>query len=376
MDNFSIPSNIIFGENSITELKGLLEQFKVKNILIVCDGGVRKVGIVDKVFDEIKGLDYKISIFDKVMPNPTDILISECVKEYRDKNIECIIAVGGGSAIDSAKAINVVLSNGGEIMDYEVPNSVKNRTFPLIAIPTTSGTASEVTGFTIITDTTRKKKVVIGGKNISADLAILDYSLTYELPASITASTGMDALTHAIEAYVSTLATPFTDVNALGAMVLILNNIEAAVKNGEDKEARKEMMIGSTMAGIAFNSAVLGLVHAIAHPLGAHFNIAHGIANAIMLPYVIEYNGDHCEEKIRNIGEILGLTREMSTPEKVSEKILEINNKIEIPRLSEIGIKKSDFDFIAEAVLQEPSLAMNPKAVIHQAVVGLLDKAY
>ncbi len=218
--------------------------------------------------------------------------------------------------------------------------------------------------------------MVIDGKNVGADYAILDYSLTYGLPSNITASTGMDALTHAIEAYVSTLATPFTDVNALGAIELILNNLETAVTNGGSKEAREKMMIGSTMAGFAFDSAILGLVHAIAHPLGAHFNIAHGVANAIMLPYVIEYNGDHCEEKMRNIGYILGLSMEEGIPSNVSRKILELNNKIQIPRLADLNIKKTDFEIIANATLEEPSIAMNPKEVTFEVVIDLLNKAY
>lgn len=376
MKKFSVHSNVIQGENATKDIGEIIKNIGCKKLLLVCDKGVREAGIVDKVLEVIETAVEKVFIFDGVMPNPTDILIDDCARTYAKEGIQCIVATGGGSVIDAAKAINIILTNGGQIRDYEVPNSVSKKTLPLIAVPTTSGTASEVTSVSVITNTNRKKKMVILGENVGADYAILDHSLTYNLPARITAATGMDALTHAIEAYVSTLATPFTDVNALGAIELILDNLETAVMNGNDKRAREMMMIASTMAGFAFDSAILGLVHAIAHPLGAHFNVAHGVANAIMLPYVLEYNGDHCESKIRDIGNLMGINSGVCTPDKVAKEIYDLNNRLDIPRLSDLNIGVSDFDTIAKAALEEPSIAMNPKPVTYETIVKLLEKAY
>lgn len=375
MKSFLIPANIIFGEGSLSNIKNIISNHNSKNILIICDKGIRQVGLVDKLENEIKGIDINYSIFDGVVENPTDVMINYCSELYQDKKIDMIIAIGGGSSIDSAKAINIVLSNGGKIEDYYESKAIEN-TVPLIAIPTTAGTGSEVTNVSVVTDTKNHKKIVIFGGKVKADYAVLDSSLTYTLPSSITAATGMDALTHAIEAYISKQASVFTDLNAKEAIRLIAGSIETAVMNGKDKVARENMMLGSVIAGFAFNSAILGLVHGVAHPLGAHFGIPHGVANATMLPYVIEYNGDSCIEKIKVIGEILGIAREKATPTNVCNKLLEINKKIGIKTLSELGIKKEDFSLIADETLEEPSLLTNPKDVDKDSVMSILNKAF
>ncbi|WDV44566.1 iron-containing alcohol dehydrogenase [Clostridiaceae bacterium M8S5] len=374
MSHFEIVSKVEAGVDSLKEIQSIVSNYSANNILLITDKGVRAVGLVDKVLENIDTTKHNVLIFDEVMPNPTDTMIESCVNTYKDQNIDLIIAVGGGSAIDSSKAINVLLSNSGQISDYEGMNKVKNETLPLIAIPTTAGTASEVTGVSVITDTKRKVKMVIGGINVNADFAIVDPTLTLGLPPSITASTGMDALTHALESYVSKFATVFTDTCALRAIELISNNIEEAVHNGKNIVARENMINASVLAGFAFNCAVLGLVHGIAHPLGAHFNVPHGIANAIMLPYVVEYNAPFMGSKLENIGKAMNIDGDI-TAEKVVAKIKELNDNIKIPSLSDTGVKESDIDLIADATMKEPSLFMNPREVKIEEVKDILLKA-
>jgi alcohol dehydrogenase len=376
MNRFSLSGNVVYGEGSIQFLKEIILNDTVKKTLLITDKGLMNHGVVNPILDILieSGINY--FVYDGVVPNPTDKIVNECYELFKDEAIEMIVAIGGGSVMDAAKAINILLSNGGRIEDYFTPGNINKATLPLVAIPTTAGTASEVTEVSVITDTQNKRKVVIPDRKLAADYAILDCALTFGLPAHITAATGMDALTHAIEAYVSTLATPFTDTNAKTAMDIIVANIEHAVKDGQNKSARENMMIGSTMAGFAFNSAILGLVHAIAHPLGAHYDIPHGVANAIMLPYVMGYNASACGEKLLDIGQAIGLTRDECTGDRVEERLMVLNQSIGIPSLKSTGIKEDEFEFLASEVMKEPSIAMNPRLVKEEEVVALLKRAY
>lgn len=370
MKGFDVCSKIVFGQDSLNSIKNIVASYKVNKAMIICDRGIVKAGIVDKVIDQI-GDSIEVVIYDEVNPNPSDKLIEDCAAKYRDAGIGIIIAVGGGSSMDAAKAINVRLSNPEPINRYEGFDMVTNETMPLIAIPTTSGTASEVTGVSVITDTARKVKMVIGGKHVNADYAIVDPKLTVGLPPSITAATGMDALTHAIESYVSTLATVYTEVNSLKSIELISANIVEAYNNGSNIEARENMINGSVLAGLAFNCAILGLVHGIAHPLGAHFNVPHGVANAIMLPYVFEYNGPCIGEKLGAIAVAMGLSKDVELGEVV-DRIKELNTKLSIPSLADYGVSIEDIDLLADAAMAEPSLGMNPREVKREDVIAIL----
>jgi alcohol dehydrogenase len=285
-----------------------------------------------------------------------------------------------GSSIDCAKAINILLTNPSPINQYDGLNMVKNPTKPLIAIPTTSGTASEVTAFSIITDTKRLKKMVIGGQFVGATMAFADPLLTIGMPPGITASTGMDALTHAVEAYLSKGASIPTDVNALKAISLIYNNILAATNNGNNIEARANMLLGSMLAGFAFNSAVLGLVHSIAHPLSVHCNLPHGVANACVLPYVVEFNAEEFPERTKDITAAMGLKIEgLSIQEAAKlgvEAIKKLSQDLKIPTLKEAGVKKEEFDRIAEDALKEISTIFNPREATKEDILNILEKAY
>ncbi len=282
--------------------------------------------------------------------------------------------------MDCAKAINILLTNPSPINQYNGINLVKFPTKPLIAVPTTSGTGSEVTAFSIITDTTNIKKMVIGGQFVGATFALADPLLTVGLPSKITASTGMDALTHAIEAYVSKGAMIPTDVYSLKAIDLIFNSLAEATLNGSNIQARTDMLLGSMLAGFAFNSAVLGLVHSIAHPLSAHCGLPHGVANAVGLPHVMAFNAEVVPERTKDIALAMNLDVAGLSPEDASkvavEKIKALSKEISIPSLKELGIDKDIFPTIAKDAIAEISTMFNPRSATEEDVMAILELAY
>ncbi|MFP3886104.1 iron-containing alcohol dehydrogenase [Priestia filamentosa] len=379
---FGIPSEAIFGSGSSKKIGGILEGLNAKKVLCVYDQGVKVAGIVDKVLTYLKVGSIDVIEFDHVLPNPPDTIVDEGAQLAKEENVDAIVAIGGGSAIDAAKAINILLTNPGPIHQYDGLNLVTNPTKPLVAVPTTSGTGSEVTSFTVITDTTELKKMVIGGQHCGANIALLDPDLTIGLPPSVTAATGMDALTHAIEAYVSKAASVPSDVNALKAIELIYNNLEKAYKSGSNIEARTNMLLGSMLAAYAFNSAVLGLVHAIAHPLSVHCGLAHGVANACGLPYVMKYNAEDEKVQKRNkdIAKAMGLNVENLSNAEASEKAIEavkkLSNALDIPTLEQVGVKREQFNQIAEDALKEIGMLFNPREATKEDVIRLLESAY
>jgi alcohol dehydrogenase len=372
---FEIPSRVFFGRSVAAQVGSMACGLNAKDALVICDKGVKAVGIVTPILQSLQDAGIAVNIFDEVTPNPTDTLINEVVEYAKTLMVDIIIAVGGGSTLDTAKAINVLLSNPGPIHLYEGMDRVKHEPRPLIAIPTTAGTGSEVTSFSVITDSKKSRKMVIGGRHVGATIALLDPELTVNLPPTITAATGMDALTHAIEAHFSTNASVMSDVNALKAIELLYANLEIATTKGSDIIARENVMMGSLLAGFAFNSAVLGLAHAIAHPLGALFHVPHGIANAIVLPYVIAFNGQNNTEKIINIGKAMGLALEDSTADYIPHKIMELNDRLGIPRLKKY-VGKSDFSSIVCSALNEPSLETNPRKVEDKDILAILESSF
>jgi len=335
---------------------------------------------VDGLISSLKAAGVEAVEYDGVLPNPPDTQVEEAAAIARSANVDLIVAVGGGSSIDSAKAINILLTNPSPINQYDGINTVKAPGKPLIAIPTTAGTASEVTAFSIVTDTARKKKMVIGGQFVGATLALADPLLTVAMPPGITASTGLDALTHAIEAYVSKNAMIPTDVLALKAIELIRNNIVKATREGSCVEARSAMLLGSMMAGFAFTNAVLGLVHSIAHPLSAHFNLPHGVANAIGLPHVMEYNMEAAPARFRDIAVAMGIDvagmSDTAAAQAAVDLVKNLNKELGIPTLKECGITRDMFDRIAEDALKEVSTLFNPREPSKEDILAIMEKAY
>lgn len=305
---FNILTSVSFGYGSLNNLNSILETNGFHNVLIVTDKGIRNAGIINQVTEKIENAD--ITIYDGTLPNPTVTNCEEAYELFKEKNIDVVIGVGGGSPLDVAKAVAILATNGGSITDYEGIGKFKEELSPLVAIPTTAGTASEVTNFTVITDEDRKYKLTVGGLNLAANWAILDPTLTLGLPPSITAATGLDALVHAIESYTSKAANDITKTLAREAIRKIGKYLRIAVYNGEDRSAREEMLMGSLLAGLAFNNTRLGNCHAMSHPISAVYGVAHGVANAVIIPYVMKYNSFAAPELFTDIANELGVNIE------------------------------------------------------------------
>jgi len=379
---YGIPCTVFFGEGKAKEAGGIVGSTGAKKVFCVYDKGVAKVAA--GIINSLKEAGIDVIEFDGVVPNPPDTLVEEAAQKCRKASVDAVVAIGGGSPIDAAKAINVLLTNPSPIHQYDGLNKVAISTKPLIAIPTTAGTGSEVTTFAIVTDTTRHKKMIIAGQNMGANIAIVDPELTVGMPPAITAATGMDALTHAIEAYVSILRQIPADVNALKAIELISGSIEEATANGSNIAARRNMILGSTMAGFAFTNAVLGLVHGIAHPLSVRCGLPHGVANAILLPYVMEFNASVVPERTIDIGKAMGLKFDGLSQEaaikKTIDRVFELNKNIKIPTLKEVGVTKEQFEQLADDTLRDGAEGgasmFNPRQASKEEIIVLLEKAF
>ena len=376
---FFVSSDVTFGKNAAKELPRILKEFKAKNVMVVYDAGVKMAGIAEKVLAEVEKADVKVTVFDGVIPNPTNEVVEEAAEIAQRENIDVFVAVGGGSSIDLTKAVNILMTNPGPIGQYGGIGLVKEPVLPLIAIPTTAGTSSEITNVVALTDTKAVCKYVIIDNKIVADKVIADPEFTKTMPAGVTAATGMDAITHAVESYISNMATALTEYHSIKALQIFHEYLPKAVANGSDMEAREKMMLGCLIAGFGFSNANLGLVHGIAHTLSAHFHLAHGVANATVLPYVMEYNADSCPEKMVNLAKAIDLPVSGDLAKDkylLSKELLKMTKTVGIKTLSELGVEEKDFEMIAEDVLKEPVLGFNPKqGVTKEDVISILKKA-
>ena len=376
---FFVSSDVTFGKNAAKELPRILKEFKAKNVMVVYDAGVKMAGIAEKVLAEVEKADVKVTVFDGVIPNPTNEVVEEAAEIAQRENIDVFVAVGGGSSIDLTKAVNILMTNPGPIGQYGGIGLVKEPVLPLIAIPTTAGTSSEITNVVALTDTKAVCKYVIIDNKIVADKVIADPEFTKTMPVGVTAATGMDAITHAVESYISNMSTALTEYHSIKALQIFHEYLPKAVANGSDMEAREKMMLGCLIAGFGFSNANLGLVHGIAHTLSAHFHLAHGVANATVLPYVMEYNADSCPEKMVNLAKAIDLPVSGDLAKDkylLSKELLKMTKTVGIKTLSELGVEEKDFEMIAEDVLKEPVLGFNPKqGVTKEDVISILKKA-
>ncbi len=376
---FFVSSDVTFEKNAAKELPRILKEFKAKNVMVVYDAGVKMAGIAEKVLAEVEKADVKVTVFDGVIPNPTNEVVEEAAEIAQRENIDVFVAVGGGSSIDLTKAVNILMTNPGPIGQYGGIGLVKESVLPLIAIPTTAGTSSEITNVVALTDTKAVCKYVIIDNKIVADKVIADPEFTKTMPAGVTAATGMDAITHAVESYISNMSTALTEYHSIKALQIFHEYLPKAVANGSDMEAREKMMLGCLIAGFGFSNANLGLVHGIAHTLSAHFHLAHGVANATVLPYVMEYNADSCPEKMVNLAKAIDLPVSGDLAKDkylLSKELLKMTKTVGIKTLSELGVEEKDFEMIAEDVLKEPVLGFNPKqGVTKEDVISILKKA-
>ena len=374
---FFMPSNNILGQGALAEGLSQIAQLGFKKAFLVTDAPLVQMGMAQQVADRLaeKGIEYVI--FDGVKPNPTVGNVNAGLEQLNKAQADFIISLGGGSVHDCAKGIALVASNGGKIEDYEGLNQSKKPQMTLIAINTTAGTASEMTRFTIITDESRHVKMAIVDSNVTPFLSINDSELMEGMPAGLTAATGMDALTHAVEAYVSTIASPITDACALKAIALVARYLPTAVREPNNKEAREQMAYAQFLAGMAFNNASLGYVHAMAHQLGGFYDLPHGVCNALLLPHVEAFNMSVASERLNEVGQVLGANNSDLKGLDVIAAIKKLADIVGIPKsLEELGVKREDFDTLADNALKDVCGLTNPVQASHAEIVGIFESAF
>lgn len=377
---FFMPVVSLFGANVLAELAEQVASLGGAKPLVVTDQGMTQLGYTKQVTDLLDQAGIAYAVFDQTVPNPTDTNVNEGAAAYTENQCDMLISLGGGSAHDCCKGVGLLVSNGGQIADYEGVDMSKKALPPYIAINTTAGTASELTRFTIITNTSNHVKMAIVDWRVTPDLAINDPLLMMKMPASLTAATGMDALTHAVEAYVSTDANPVTDACALQAIRLIAKYLRVAVARGDDLEARDRMAYAQYLAGMAFNNAGLGHVHAMSHQLGGMYNLPHGVCNALLLPHVCEANLMAAQERYADIAEALGentyglAVREAAQMAVVAIRALSVD--VGIPStLSELGVQDKDIETMVEHAQKDVCAATNPRRLNDQEVAAIFRAA-
>ncbi|MDU7956199.1 MAG: L-threonine dehydrogenase [Clostridium perfringens] len=377
---FFMPAISLMGADCLKDAGDQVGELGFKKALIVTDKVLGQIGIVKKVTDVLDNKNIEYAIYDKTKPNPTVKNVNDGLALLKEKECDFVISLGGGSAHDCAKGIALLATNGGEIKDYEGVDKSKKPQLPMVGINTTAGTGSEMTLFAIITDEERHIKMALVDKHLTPIIAVNDPMLMLAMPKSLTAATGMDALTHAVEAYVSTAATPITDACAEKAIELISNYLVNAVENGEDVEARDMMAYAEYLAGMAFNNASLGYVHAMAHQLGGFYNLPHGVCNAILLPHVQEYNKATSASRLAKIAKIMGGNIEGLTDEKGADLCIDmiksLSQTIGIPEgLGVLGVKEGDFETLATNALNDACSLTNPRKGNLEEVIAIFKKA-
>lgn len=378
---YFLPTRNVFGEGSVNEAGQLAKTLSVKKPLIVTDAYLEKIGMAKQLQEILKNSGIDSAVFGGAEPNPTDKNVEAGVAFYNQMECDSIISLGGGSSHDCAKGIGLVITNGGKIQDYEGVDKSTKTMVPLMAINTTAGTASEITRFCIITDTARKVKMAIIDWRVTPQIAINDPVLMKGMPASLTAATGMDALTHAIEAYVSTAANPLTDSAAREAINMIAKYLPKAVANGNYMKARDKMAYAQYLAGIAFNNASLGYVHAMAHQLGGYYNLPHGVCNAILLPYVEDFNLIANINRFKDIaielGENIDGLSSIDASKKAIQSIKCLSKMIGIPsNLKALGVDPKDFEIMADNALKDACSLTNPRIATKQQIIDIYQNAY
>ena len=377
---FSVPQNIIVGKGSLAKLPEVAEKLGGKKAFIISGPHLNKMGIVQSCADAMKAKGIESSVFTETEGNPSVETVDKASAAYKESGADFIVALGGGSPMDVAKAVGVVARYGGSITEYEGADKVPGDIIPLIAVPTTAGTGSEVTAFSVITDHSRNYKLTVFSYKLIPSYAILDAELLTTAPVSVAAACGIDAMVHALEAYISTAASPFSDAMAEKALELIGANIRSYVANRGDIEAAENMLVGSLFAGIAFSWARLGDVHAMSHPVSAYFNVPHGVANAILLPTIVEYNMLADKGKYLNIYNYIAelpASPEEFTANMLVDELLDLNESLGIPAgLEEVGVTKDKFDAMADDAMKSGNIAVNPRSTTKKDVLALYEKAF
>jgi alcohol dehydrogenase class IV len=382
--SFSVnqPTRILFGVNAVNQVGDMISQLGGHRVFLVADPGLKQAGIIQQVADLLDKAKIPCTVYDKVTPEPGLKLADQAVLLAKKNKADCVVGLGGGSALDIAKAASILLTNGGKAEDYLGLGKIKRQGVPKIMIPTTAGTGAEVTFTAVFINEKTNSKGGMNGDPLYPDAAILDPALTLSLPPHVTAATGIDAFTHALEAFVSTQAHVISDMYALEAIGLISNNLGAAYANGSNLEARSAMLMGSLLGGKALATAGVGLVHAMAYPLGGMFNTAHGLANAVLLPYVVEYNIIGSPDKFATIAQVMGYETEglplREAAQLAVEAIHQLNADVGIPSsLADLNIPTDKIAEMAQIALTVTRpVENNPRKPTQEDVIAVYEAAF
>jgi len=378
------PRLMQIGGGALAELPGLLARLGLSSPLIVTDPYIARCGILDRSIALLENARIPWAVFSDTVSDPTTEVIEIGVARLREGDFDSLVAIGGGSPIDTAKGMSVLFANGGQMRDYKVPNEIPKAGPPVVAIPTTAGTGSETTRFTVVTDTETDEKMLIAGLACCPTAAIVDYELTLTMPLRLTADTGIDSLTHAIEAYVSRRANPYADGLAKNAMGLIARNIRTACAAPDNRAAREAMMLGATTAGMAFSNASVALVHGMSRPLGAFFHVPHGLSNAMLLPEITAYSGPAALERYADCARAMGVAEEgegsQSSVARLLDELRQLNQDLQVPSPQAYGIDRERYEellpLMASQALASGSPANNPRVPTSDEIIELYRRVY
>lgn len=382
VSNFFSPKKIVLGTNIVNKVGDEVKTLGRSKALVVTDPGLVSAGLAERVKDALHDTQIEVGVFDKVEPEPPARIVDECAKVIREGMYDVVIGLGGGSSLDIAKGSAIMATNPGAILDYVGFETVHKPGLPKILIPTTAGSGSEVTRSLVVTDEQENTKKVISSIFVIAEVAMLDPMLTLSMPPDVTANTGMDALVHAIESYVSVITTPFAEILAIEAISLVAHNLPSAYSKGTDVTARYNMLLAANIAGLAFASGRLGAVHGLAYVLGNEYHIPHGRSNAIMLPHVMDFNKTGNLQKFVKIAEAMGENVEGLSMYEAAEKAVEaakkLLNAVKIPfRLSEYGISRDDLPKLVEGGMKQARLFIpNPRDLTEEDVKSIYENAF
>lgn len=377
--SFSVPQNIIVEKGGLAKLPEVAKELGGTKAFIISGPHLNKMGIVGKYIEALEAKGIKATAYTDTEGNPSVETVEKATESFKESDSDFIIALGGGSPMDVAKAVGVVAKYGGSITDYEGGGKVPGDIIPLIAVPTTAGTGSEVTAFSVITDHSRNYKLTVFSYKLIPAYAILDANLLTTAPPSVAAACGIDAMVHALEAYISTAASPFSEAMSEKALELIGKNIRRYVANRGDIDAAENMLVGSLFAGIAFSWARLGNVHAMSHPVSAFFNVPHGVANAILLPTIVEYNALADTGKYYKIYRYIAkapVPEEVFEPDMLVNEIKALNKELNIPAsLSEAGVTDDKIGAMSEDAMKSGNILVNPRSSTIKDIEMLYNKA-
>jgi alcohol dehydrogenase class IV len=373
------PRQVIIGGGAVTQVAEVLTRFRLKRPLVVSDPNLVRMGLVERCLDPLKKAQIAVDVYSDTIPEPTNPYVEAGVDRLAAGDYDCLIGFGGGSPIDIAKAMAILHAGGGQVRDYKAPRQNDMAALPVIAIPTTAGTGSEVTRFTVITDVERQEKMLIIGLAALPLVAIVDYELTFSVPARTTADTGIDSFTHALEAFVSRRANPYSDALALAAMETIGRHLRTAYHEPRNAAAREGMTLGATLAGLAFSNSSVALVHGMSRPIGAHFKVAHGLSNAMLLPAITRFGLDASLPRYaaaaRRAGFASASAGDAEAGAALVDALAALNVELNVPTPARYGIDKAvwdaKLDLMAEQALGSGSPANNPRVPEKAEIITL-----